>query len=180
MALPAGTRALVLTVSDGVSSGAREDASGAVLAARLEAVGAVVDRGVVPDEVEAIAAAVRAAADMHHLVLTTGGTGLTPRDVTPQAIAAVLDYAIPGIGEAMRAAGRTQTPLADLSRSGAGVCRRTLVVSVPGSPKGAVESLAAIEPLLAHALQTLRGPFDHDAQRRAPEVAYDPGVEGPR
>jgi molybdenum cofactor synthesis domain-containing protein len=179
VALPAGTRAFVLTVSDGVSAGVREDLSGAALADRLEVLGARVDRAVVADDVVSIAGAIRAAAAEHSLVVTTGGTGLTPRDVTPQAVATVLDYAIPGIGEAMRAAGRAGTPLADLSRSGAGVCGRSLVVSVPGSPRGALESLDAVEPLLAHALATLAGPFDHDGRRRDPAVAYDPGEEVP-
>ena len=178
--LPSGTRAFVLTVSDGVAAGVREDASGAALAERLEALGAIVERAVVVDDIAGIAAAVRAATAMHSLVVTTGGTGLTPRDVTPQAVATVLDYTIPGFGEAMRAAGRAGTPLADLSRSGAGVCGRVLVISVPGSPRGALESLEAIVPLLAHALQTLAGPWDHDAARRRPAAAYDPVEEEPR
>ena len=164
MGLPAGTRALVLTVSDGVTAGIRDDLSGAALAARLTSLGAVVDRMVAPDEVGRIGAAIQAGAATHALIVTTGGTGLTPRDVTPQAVAGVLDYAIPGFGEAMRAAGRSTTPLADLSRSGAGVCGRSLVISVPGSPGGAVESLAAVEALLAHALETLAGPHDHDRE----------------
>jgi molybdenum cofactor synthesis domain-containing protein len=177
--LPAGTRAFVLTVSDGVAAGVREDTSGGVLADRLTALGAAVERAVVADEVAAIAAAIRGAAASHQLVVTTGGTGLTPRDVTPQATATILDYTIPGIGEAMRTAGRASTPLADLSRSGAGVCGRTLVINVPGSPRGALESLEAVVPLLAHALQTLAGPWDHDAARRRPAVAYDPAEEEP-
>ena len=164
MGLPAGTRALVLTVSDGVTAGVRDDLSGAALAARLTSQGAIVDRVVAPDEVDRIVAAIRAGAATHALIVTTGGTGLTPRDVTPQAVAGVLDYTIPGFGEAMRAAGRRTTPLADLSRSGAGVWGRSLVISVPGSPGGAVESLAAVEAMLAHALETLAGPHEHAAE----------------
>ena len=97
------------------------------------------------------------------LVLTTGGTGLTPRDVTPQATAGIVDYEVPGMAEAMRAAGRATTPLADLSRGVVGVRAGTLIVNLPGSPAGALESLAALEPLLEHAMETLAGPFDHGA-----------------
>ncbi len=175
----AGVRAAVLTISDGVAAGARNDRSGAALAERLRALGAIVDQGVSADDAASIAGAVRAAAADHALVVTTGGTGLTPRDVTPQALAGLFDYAIPGFGEAMRAAGRRTTPLADLSRSGAGVHGRTLVVSVPGSPKGATESLEAIEALLPHALETLAGPHDHDAARRAGAGGYDRDEEAP-
>jgi molybdenum cofactor synthesis domain-containing protein len=156
-----GVRALVLTISDGVASGARPDESGAVLADRLEAMGATVERDVVPDEQGSIAARISGAAATHQLIVSTGGTGLTPRDVTPQAVRTIIDYEIPGLGEAMRAAGRVSTALADLSRSLGGVRGRALVVCVPGSPRGASESLAAIEPLLAHALETLAGPHDH-------------------
>jgi len=159
--LAPGTRALILTVSDGVAGGGREDESGAALAGHLEALGASVDRAVCADDLAQIADRVRAAAQSYGLIVTTGGTGLTPRDVTPQAVRTVLDYEIPGIGEAMRAAGRASTAMADLSRSLGGVCGRALVVCVPGSPRGATESLAAIEPLLAHALATLAGPHDH-------------------
>jgi molybdenum cofactor synthesis domain-containing protein len=154
-------RALVLTVSDGVSAGAREDASGQALEDRLTAIGYVVTRGLVADEADRIGTFLRTAAPAHALIVTTGGTGLTPRDVTPQATVAVVDYEVPGLAEAMRASGRAITPLADLSRGVVGVVGRSLVVNVPGSPKGALESLAAIEPVLDHALETLAGPFDH-------------------
>jgi len=96
-------------------------------------------------------------------VISTGGTGLTPRDVTPQATLAVVDYEVPGLAEAMRAVGRATTPMADLSRGVVGVIGRSLVVNVPGSPKAAVESLAALEPTIGHALETLAGPYDHGA-----------------
>ncbi len=95
--------------------------------------------------------------------MTTGGTGLTPRDVTPQATAAVIDYEVPGLAEAMRAAGRRSTPMADLSRGVVGVRDGSLIVNLPGSPHGALESFGAVEPVLEHALETLSGPFDHRA-----------------
>ena len=158
----AARSALVITVSDGVAAGVREDASGAGLADRLAALGYAVERSVTPDDEAVIAAAIMAGAAGHPLVVTTGGTGLTPRDVTPQATRGVLDYEVPGLAEAMRAAGRMKTPLADLSRGLVGVLGRSLVVNVPGSPKAALESLEAIEGVLEHALDTLAGPYDHD------------------
>jgi molybdopterin adenylyltransferase len=157
----ATTSALVLTVSDGVAAGAREDASGEEVAAILERGGSRVERLVVPDDRAAIEEALVDGARRHGLVVTTGGTGLTPRDVTPQATLAVIDYEVPGMAEAMRAAGRANTPFADLSRGVVGVLGRSLVVNLPGSPAGAVESLEAIVPVLGHALETLAGPFDH-------------------
>jgi len=153
--------ALVLTASDGVFAGTRADTSGAGVQDRLERLGFSVDRLVVPDDQPRLEAAMLEAAAGHVLVVTTGGTGLTPRDVTPQATLAVMDYEIPGIAEAMRAAGRIVTPLADLSRGRVGVVGRTLLVNLPGSPKGAMESLEAIVPILDHALETLAGPHDH-------------------
>jgi molybdenum cofactor synthesis domain-containing protein len=159
--LEPGTSVLVLTVSDGVAAGGREDESGAVLTDRLEALGASVDRAVIADDLVQIADRVGAAASTHRLIVTTGGTGLTPRDVTPQATLAVIDYEVPGLAEAMRAAGRATTPLADLSRGVVGVRGRSLIVNVPGSPKGALESLDAIAGVLEHALDTLAGPYDH-------------------
>jgi molybdopterin adenylyltransferase len=164
--VPAGTPALVVTISDGVTAGTREDDSGRELAAWLAAHGFRVDRAVVADEQPVIESALRAGADRHALLVTTGGTGLTPRDVTPQATLAVIDYEVPGLAEAIRAAGRAHTPMADLSRGVVGVIGRSLVVNVPGSPRAAVESIGALEPTLAHALETLRGPYDHD-QREA-------------
>jgi molybdenum cofactor biosynthesis protein B len=141
----------------------RDDASGAGVGERLETLGFTVERAVLPDERAKLTAVIRAAAADHDLVVTTGGTGLTPRDVTPQATRDAIDYEVPGIAEAMRAAGRSITPLADLSRGVVGVSGHALVVNLPGSPKGALESLAAVEPVLDHALETLAGPFDHDA-----------------
>ncbi len=158
--------ALVLTASDGAAAGAREDASGDALESRLAELGFAVERALVGDDRPAIEAALRAGAGRHALIVTTGGTGLTPRDVTPQATSAVIEYEVPGLAEAMRASGRAKTPFADLSRGVVGVASRTLVVNVPGSPKAALESLDAIVPVLEHALETLEGPFDHG--RRTP------------
>lgn len=155
-------RVAVVTVSDGVAAGVREDASGAALAERLTSLGHTVERSLVPDEPDRIAEAITGAAGSNDLVLTTGGTGLTPRDVTPQATQRVIDYEVPGLAEAMRAAGRAITPLADLSRGVVGVLGRSLVVNLPGSPKGAIESFEALEPVLEHAFETLAGPFDHE------------------
>jgi molybdenum cofactor synthesis domain-containing protein len=166
--------ALVLTVSDRSAEGTRPDASGERLEARLVALGFAVERQVVPDEVPRIADAIREGATRHRLVLTTGGTGLTPRDVTPQATATVLDYEVPGIAEAIRAEGRRHTPLAALSRGLVGVRGGTLVVNVPGSPNGAVESFEVLAPLLQHALETLAGPFDHAARRAAGRTDLPP------
>jgi molybdenum cofactor synthesis domain-containing protein len=166
--LPPGARALVLTISDGVAAGTRHDESGIALADRLALAGFRVDRISVADDRSAIEQALKDAAAEHALVVSTGGTGLTPRDVTPQATQAVIDYEVPGLAEAMRAAGRAATPMADLSRGVVGVIGRSLVVNVPGSPKAALESLAAIEATLGHALETLAGPFDHGAPADAP------------
>jgi molybdenum cofactor synthesis domain-containing protein len=158
-----GRTALVVTCSDRSAAGTRDDTSGATLADRLTDLGYIVDRETVADDAELIEAVLRAGAAVHPLIVTTGGTGLTPRDVTPQATLAAIDYEVPGLAEAMRAAGRASTPLADLSRAVVGVLGRTLVINTPGSPKGALESLDAIAGVLDHALETLAGPHDHGA-----------------
>jgi molybdenum cofactor biosynthesis protein B len=117
----------------------------------------------VPDDrkkiTDAIVAAVAGGADV---VVTTGGTGLGPRDVTPQATSTVIDYEVPGIAQAMRSAGAASTPMAALSRAMAGVSGRTLIINVPGSVKGATESLEAVMPVLGHAVRLLRGDTSHD------------------
>jgi molybdopterin adenylyltransferase len=163
----AGRTVLVLTASDQVAAGRREDASGEGVAAKLAALGYTVERRAVPDEAWTIEQALVDGSDSFPLIVTTGGTGLTPRDVTPQATRTVIDYEVPGIAEAMRADGRRSTPFAALSRGIVGVRGRTLIVNLPGSPKGALESLETVIPLLDHALETLAGPFDHGAAREA-------------
>jgi molybdenum cofactor synthesis domain-containing protein len=125
------------------------------------ALGLTVERLVVSDDAWRIEEALVAGSERHALIITTGGTGLTPRDVTPQATAAVIDYEVPGLAEAMRAAGRRSTPMADLSRGIAGVRGRTLIINMPGSPRASIESLEAIIAVLPHALETLAGSFDH-------------------
>jgi molybdenum cofactor synthesis domain-containing protein len=157
------SKAQVITVSDGAFHGQREDASGAALVKLLSRDGFEVDGPqVVPDEVERIREAVMTAVERGvDLVVATGGTGLGPRDVTPQAISTLIDYEVPGIGEAMRRAGAGSTPMALLSRSMAGVRKRTLIISVPGSPKGATESLEAVMPVVGHAIQLLHGDTIH-------------------
>lgn len=165
--------AFVLTISDGVAAGTREDASGDALAERLAGLGYTVERGVVPDDLSSIVAQIEAQAGQCRLLVSTGGTGLGPRDVTPQALQQMLDYEIPGFGEVMRAAGRRATPMADLSRSLAGVRGRSLLVAVPGSPSGATESLDALVPLLAHALETLGGHTQHASVDDGPRASGD-------
>ena len=155
MTIEAHASVLVLTVSDGVAAGTRTDESGERIAARLAGEGFAVERSTVPDDARAIASAVLEGVNEHRLVITTGGTGLTSRDVTPQAIEPLLDYLVPGLAELMRAEGLRSTPHAALSRSLAGVIGRTLVLAVPGSPNGALESLEAVLPVLPHALETL-------------------------
>jgi molybdenum cofactor biosynthesis protein B len=157
------TTAVVVTVSDGASAGLRDDASGAAVAKRLAELGWSVDRVVVPDERGRIAAAIVSATGRARLVVTTGGTGLAPRDVTPEATLDVVERVVPGLAEAMRSAGRATTPFADLGRGIVGTRGDALVVNLPGSPRGALESLGAIEAALPHALDTLAGPYDHDA-----------------
>jgi molybdenum cofactor synthesis domain-containing protein len=159
--------AIVITASDRGSAGERQDTSGEVIAQRLEALGFGVERMLVPDEQGRIESTLVASSVRHRLVVTTGGTGLAPRDVTPQATLAVVDYEVPGLAELMRAEGRRQTPMAALSRGIVGVIGRSLVVNLPGSPKAALESLEALVPVLPHALETLAGPFDHDAALEA-------------
>ncbi len=161
--VPPGTGALVITVSDRAATGERADASGDAIEARLRGMGFDVERRIVPDERGEIEGAIVDGCDRRGLVVTTGGTGLTPRDVTPQATAAVVDYEVPGLAEAMREAGRRSTPMASLSRGLAGVRGRTLIVNLPGSPRGAAESFEAIAAVIPHALETLAGPFDHSA-----------------
>jgi len=154
-------RAAILTVSDGVSQGTRTDESGPACEGVLRAAGYGVSTGVVPDERTEIELRLREFAATHDLVVTTGGTGFAERDVTPEATLAVIERAAPGLAEAMRAAGRITTPFADLSRGVAGILGRAVVINLPGSPAGARESLEAVLPVLAHAIDHLSGHTEH-------------------
>lgn len=154
-----GVRAAVITLSDKGAAGLREDKSGPALVEALRGHALVTEHFVIPDEFEQIKAELCRLADSGNLdlILTTGGTGLAPRDVTPEATLAVVERLVPGIPEAMRAESRKITERAMLSRAQAGVRGRTLIVNLPGSPKGAVECLQVFLPVLAHAVETLRG-----------------------
>lgn len=175
--------AAVVTVSDGVSHGTRRDESGDLAEELLRAAGyEVAARAVVPDERPEIEALLRGLADRGlALVVTTGGTGFGPRDVTPEATRAVIEREAPGLGELMRHAGLEKTPMAALSRAVAGTRGRTLILNLPGSPRGVRESLAAVLPVVHHAVELLAGatgahPTGHPA---APEAASAPPAGAP-
>jgi molybdenum cofactor synthesis domain-containing protein len=150
-------KAAVLTVSDGVHAGEREDLSGDLLEELLEEERFDVVRRVVPDDVDAIAAAISELAESASLVLTTGGTGFAPRDVTPEATRAVLGRDAPGIAEAIRADALSRTPHALLSRGVAGLRGATLVVNLPGSPGGCRDGFAVLRPAVRHGLELAAG-----------------------
>ena len=157
------SRAHVITVSDGAFHGKREDTSGFAVTTMLKSSHFDVSGPeVVPDERARISAVIVAAVQAgSRLVITTGGTGLGPRDVTPQATQDAIDYEVPGLAEEMRRAGAAKTPMASLSRAVAGVRGTSLVINLPGSPKGATESLEAVLPVVGHALALLQGDTEH-------------------
>jgi molybdenum cofactor synthesis domain-containing protein len=158
-------RVAILTVSDACSAGNRVDASGDAIAGWIESAGfALAAREVVPDETDRIAQVLLRWADDEtaNVILTTGGTGLAPRDVTPEATRAVIEREAPGVAEAIRAAGREQTARSALSRGIAGTRGSALIINLPGSPSGVKDGWAVIEPIVAHAVQILTGqPTDH-------------------
>jgi molybdopterin adenylyltransferase len=160
----------VITISDSSAAGTRPDASGPALEARARELGwQIATTKLVPDEIHLIAAAVSelVGAGECELILCTGGTGLGPRDVTPEAIRSVAEREVPGFGEVMRAEGRKSTPFAALSRSAAYTRGTALILTFPGSPRGAVESLDAVAALIPHAVNLLQGRTEHHAKPQA-------------
>lgn len=154
--------AAVLTISDKASTGERKDGSGPAVVAALEQAGfRVIAADVLPDERARIEASLIQLSETVNLIVTTGGTGIAARDVTPEATRAVADRIVDGVAEMMRSAGRNKTPLAALSRGVCAIRGRALILNVPGSPTAAVESLTAAMPLLPHALELLAGNTEH-------------------
>lgn len=150
----------IITVSDKGSQGKREDKSGPVIAGLLAGAAVAIKRTmIIPDEIDQIAQAIVQFADVEKLdlILTTGGTGVSPRDLTPDATLKVLDKEIPGMAEAMRASSMKVTPHAMISRAVAGIRGRSLIINLPGSPKGAKENLSVVMPALTHTMEKIQG-----------------------
>lgn len=172
--MPSSIRVAIVTVSDGVAAGQREDRGGPACEEALARSGIaheVVSRRILPDDPGAIAALIREQADSREadLIVLTGGTGLSPRDRTPEAVRRVIDVEAPGLAEKMRADTGRDFAAAYLSREVAGVCGKTLVVALPGSPKGAADCLHAVAELLPHAIELARGERAHHP-RPDPEI----------
>jgi molybdenum cofactor synthesis domain-containing protein len=162
-----GIRAVVVTVSDACSRGERKDESGEALAQLLKAIGAeIVEARIVSDDLGPLTSTLSEFADRPevNLIVTTGGTGLAPRDNTPEATLAVIEREAPGLAEAMRIETLKQTPMAMISRGVCGIRSGALIINLPGSPKGVRESFAVIKPVLNHALTLLSGRPDHEGQ----------------
>ena len=159
-------RAMIITVSDACARGEREDASGSALVELLNECGAtIVDRQIVSDDLEPLVELLRQSSKRRdvNLILTTGGTGLGPRDNTPEATRQVIEREAQGISEAMRVETLKQTPMAMISRGVSGVCSRTLIINLPGSPKAVSESFGIIKPVLPHAIDLIAGNTAHKA-----------------
>ncbi len=155
-------RAAIVTVSDSAINGTREDRSGPALEERALALNwTVAEKRVVPDDVERISNTIAELSSLCDLIVTTGGTGIAPRDVTPEAVRAVAEKELQGFGELMRSEGRKITPLASLSRGSAYIRGTALIVTLPGSPRGAVDSLNAVSDLIPHVVDLLHGRTEH-------------------